>query len=92
MQADEITTGKLFADLQVSLTELFLVELLGDGELAGEFEERRRGNREIVEGITAVMKGRFSQEEIADFLRNGFPRWVDLSSAILRKGAGRCLD
>lgn len=76
--ADEITTGELFADLQVSLTEMFLIEMLGDGELVGEFEERRRGNLEIVEGITAVMKERFSQEEIAGFLRNGFPRRVDL--------------
>lgn len=77
-----ISTGELFADLQVSLTELFLIEMLGDGELVGEFDERRRGNQEIVEGITAVMKDRFSPEEIAVFLRNGFPRQVDLSAVL----------
>ena len=87
MRADKITTGELFADLQVSLTELFLIEMLGDGDLAGEFEERKRGNREIKGGITAIMKDRFSSEDIAGFLRNGFPRRVDMSNAtILQRG------
>lgn len=82
-KTDEITNGELFADLQVSLTEMFLIQMLEGGELAGEFTERLHGNREIMDGITAVMKGRFSQEEIADFLRNGFPRRVDLSNVIV---------
>lgn len=86
-KADEITTGELFADLQVSLTELFLIEMLGDDELAGAFGERLRGNIEIKDGITAIMKDRFSSEDIAGFLRNGFPRRVDMSSAtILQRG------
>lgn len=83
MRADEIDTGELFADLQVSLTEMFLILMLEGSELADEFAERLRGNREIMDGITAVMKGRFSQEEIAGFLRNGFPRRVDLSNVIV---------
>lgn len=75
-----IKNSELFADLQETLTEIFLIELLGD--LSPEIQDRLKGNHQIKEVIKNIMRDRFSYNDIINFLENGYPRQVDLGRII----------
>ena len=83
MGASEISNGELFADLQVSFTEVVLVDVLERMIVINdEHKERRSKNRDIINTIKSIMVDRFSPEEIDMFLEKGFPREVDLTKVI----------
>lgn len=77
MDTNEIPTSELFADLQVSLTEIFLIEQFG---LNDEYQDRLIGNKKVLASIQSIMEDRFWKDEIIGFLENGFPRKVDLNT------------
>jgi len=76
-----VSDGELFADLQVTMTEIVLVELLENASIATT--ERGEVNERILSTIKKMMKDRFSDEDIIKFLEDGFPRQINISS--LRK-------
>ena len=83
MNTEEIPTGELFADLQVSFTEVVLVDILERMiVLTDEHKIRRSTNQGIIGVIKGIMADRFSPEEIEDFLEKGFPREVSLGKII----------
>lgn len=71
---DHLSNGALFADLQTSLTEIVLLEMLDEHTEAEKF--RLEGNERIVESIMATMKERFDEEQVRSFLDYGYPRRV----------------
>lgn len=74
----DISDGQLFADLQVSLTEIILIHLLRNQDLRESYDGRFVGNQQISDSIISIMEDRFSDEDIVGFLENGYPRQVDL--------------
>lgn len=72
---DHLANGKLFADLQISLTEIVLLEMLDEHTEAEKF--RLEGNERIVESIMATMKERFDEDQVRSFLDYGYPRRVN---------------
>lgn len=80
-----ISDGELFADLQVSLTEIFLIELIDDDTITRNYNDRLNGNVQIRDAIKGIMKDRFSSDDIERFLESGFPRQVDLSKDLVFK-------
>lgn len=70
----DISTAELFADLQVSFTEIVLVELLGS-QTSNE-QIRLEGNKEIVKAIKTILRERFTDEQIRNFLEYGYPRRI----------------
>ena len=79
MNADNIPTAELFADLQVSLTEIVLIELLDD---AGNYSSRLNANCNIRDIIKGILKERFSESDIIGFLEHGYPCLVDVSRTV----------
>ena len=65
-----IPLGQIFADLQVSLTEIFLEELLDEPI----DPHRLAGNKSIVAVIQAHFKNKYTRDDIEAFLNNGYPR------------------
>ena len=85
MKKEEIPNGELFADLQVSFTEIVLVDILEERSQLPKgytLQNRRSANKKIVERIKAIMKKRFSQNDIYTFLEKGFPREVNLAKIV----------
>jgi hypothetical protein len=78
----KISLGKLFADLQVSYTEVKICELI---EFKGAYlkdDSRKIINLSIINTITAELARRLSIKELNDFLDNGYPRYVNLKECI----------
>ena len=83
MDASKIPTKELFADLQVSFTEVVLVDVLERMIVINDkHKERRSKNRDIINAIKSIMADRFSPEEIDTFLEKGFPREINLTKII----------
>ena len=79
--ATEIPDGELFADLQISFTEVVLIDILEErSQLSKEdfsLQNRRSTNNSIIRKIKNIMKERFSLEDINKFLEKGFPRKIN---------------
>ena len=75
---DHIPDAELFADLQISLTDVALMKMLTNDS----YEERLRQETNIAKLIKAEMKQRFSEKQITGFLDNGYPRHVNLAKII----------
>ena len=75
IDATEIPDAELFADLQVSLTEIFLIQLF-DAEFLNENRNRLNGNYQVRDAIKGIMKQRFIRDDVRSFLENGFPRRI----------------
>ena len=85
---EEISTGELFADLQVSYTEIVLVDILEEKSQLDKndaLQNRRAVNRKVIKGIKNIMKERFSLEDINTFMEKGFPREVKLTNITMKK-------
>jgi hypothetical protein len=76
---DKIPDGKLFADLQMSLTDIALMEMLTNNL----FEQRLNREKNIASTIRAEIKQRFSEKQIVKFLNDGYPRQVNLTNKII---------
>jgi hypothetical protein len=75
-----IPTGELFADLQVSYTEVVIIDLLEKKVgTSHEQRERRDINNNIIEAITKELDRRFTVYDLTNFLKKGFPRQVKLN-------------
>ena len=74
--AGHISDGELFADLQVTLTEIFLIQLFDDkqGVKLKDYQSRLNSNCTTRDSIKSIMKDRFGENDIKDFLENGYPR------------------
>lgn len=70
----DIPTAELFADLQVSLTEIVLIKLLEEQTL--DMQERLEENRMIAKIIHGILRERFTDEQIRNFLEYGYPRRI----------------
>lgn len=71
---ETIPVGELFADLQATLTDIFLIKLLSE-DAAGEIAEDRRKVNDIILGrIREIMTERFSDGDVLEFLERGYPR------------------
>lgn len=79
---NDIATGELFADLQVTLTEIVLIELLEETSSIDNYVDRLNGNVQIRDTIKGIMRRRFAHTDIARFLDHGFPRQVNLAQTI----------
>lgn len=80
-----IPTGELFRDLQISYTEVVLLNMLSErGYLTGNDRRRLQGNMEIIDNIKQIMEHRFTVEDIQQFLENGYPRATSLDSIIMQ--------
>jgi len=75
---DKIPDAELFADLQMSLTDTALMEMLR----SASYTDRLHKEKHIAEVIKAEIKLRFSEEQIMKFLKNGYPRQVNLAKII----------
>ena len=70
-----IPDAELFTDLQMSLTDIVLMEMLtNDGH-----KERLCKEKNISEVIKAEIKQRFSEKQIMEFLNSGYLRQVNLA-------------
>ena len=75
---DHIPDTELFADLQISLTDIALMKMLTNDS----YEERLRQETNIAKLIKAEMKQRFSEKQIMGFLEDGYPRRINLAKII----------
>lgn len=84
-EADNIPDGELFADLQQSMTDLYLMKLLMEKHLNSDntsYNERYNQEEKIQETIRTIIADRFSKEDIIRFLEKGYPRQINLSKII----------
>jgi len=85
MRGENIPNGELFADLQISLTEIVLAELIRDEHKRESFQKRATLNGQIVDEIKRIMQARFSDVDLIEFLEVGFPRQVNLGRTIIKE-------
>ena len=77
---NHIPDAELFADLQMSLTDIVLLEMLtNDGH-----KERFCKEKKIAEVIKAEIKQRFSEKQIMEFLNSGYLRQVNLADTNIK--------
>jgi len=76
----DIPDGELFADLQQSLTDIVLMELID--ELSEDLKSRLDTERKILSDIKQVVKARFTDGQLKHYLIHGYPRQVNLSKVI----------
>lgn len=81
-QASNIPTSALFADLQVTLTEIQLIEMLPEDKRE-KHESRLNGNYQIRDSILAIMQDRFSPDDIDKFLKDGYEREVSIAETFV---------
>lgn len=81
-----IPDGELFADLQMSLTDLVLMKMLTSVFSVDSHKERFRKEKNIAETIKAEIKQRFSEKQIMKFLNSGYPRQINLANRITIRG------
>ena len=74
-----IPDAELFADLQMSLTDIVLMEMLTNIFSIDGHKERFCKEKKITEVIKAEIKQRFSEKQIMEFLDSGYPRKVYLA-------------
>ena len=75
----EIPDGELFADLQMSLTDIALMEMLTSIFSIDSYKKRLCKEKSIAEIIKTEIKRRFSEKQIIEFLNNGYLRLVNLA-------------
>lgn len=76
---NHISDGELFADLQQSAVDIALINLLDSSEARKFYNQRLIQNQKICDTIGRIIHGRFSQDQIIEFLEDGYPRQVDLT-------------
>ena len=79
---EEIPVGVLMADLQTTLTEIYLLEMLPKDIFEKHYIERYESNLVMRAKIEAIMKERFDSFVIQKFLECGYPRTIDTSSIL----------
>ncbi len=72
----KIPLAELFADLQVSYTEVIICEILESKGSVLEDPERKTANLSIINQIKSELTRRCSVVELNDFLVNGFPKTI----------------
>lgn len=77
-----IPDGELFADLQATMTDIVLIEMLGY-DYSGEYNTRLESSRVTRDTIVKIMQLRFSPDDIKRFLESGYPRATNLNNVIL---------
>ena len=80
----DIPDAELFTDLQMSLTDIVLMEMLTNIFSVDNYKERLCKEKNISEVIKAEIKQRFSEKQIMEFLDSGYLRRVNLADTNIK--------
>ncbi len=79
---DHISNGELFKDIQESLMDIFLVDMIKNEKVKKHYLNRKEVNKDILEVMKTIMEERFEDKDLARFLDCGYPLQINMRKAI----------